>query len=349
MKLNQLTFTRFFAAITIVVYHFGGSIPPFNEGLLHDFFSRANVFVSFFFILSGFVMIIAYSKSKTNSIDYGNYYVNRVARIYPLYFIALLATTLIKPHHIDFKGFLAEALLIQSWIPGYPLRLNYPGWSLSVETFFYLAFPLIFNYVFKRCKLWVSTIGLLIVYVIIHYIIYQSLNSDFYKGPHTNSHDLLFYFPVSNLGEFLLGCLLGLWFLKIPAKYFKAYDVVIIGVFLLTLWLIGAGVNFIFISPLFTLIILFLSLNTGFITRLFSKKVFVSLGEISYGVYILQVPVYGYLAFFNSKAHILSKHGSFYVGFGALILVSYFAYEMMERPLSNYIKSAYGRRNHYKL
>src|SRR6266481_3833483 len=88
MKIEQITFTRFLAAIAIVIFHFGRGIFPFNSEMISFLFAKAGVGVSYFFILSGFVMIIAYGKkSKISPLAY---YKNRFARIYPVYLIAIL-------------------------------------------------------------------------------------------------------------------------------------------------------------------------------------------------------------------------------------------------------------------
>jgi peptidoglycan/LPS O-acetylase OafA/YrhL len=156
MKLNQLTFTRFLAAFAIVVFHAHSDVWPFTQPFLHSIFSKANVGVSYFFILSGFVMVIAYGKNKAVEIKKSSYYLNRVARIYPVYFIALIigvAAALIKTHTIPVKPLILQLLVVQSWVPGSIDKFNYPGWSLSVEALFYLAFPFLFNYVYRKASL----------------------------------------------------------------------------------------------------------------------------------------------------------------------------------------------------
>ena len=86
MRIEQLTFTRFIAAISIVVFHYAKDIPPFNFDVTSFFFQQANLGVSYFFILSGFVMIIAYwHKDKVSFLSYMQ---KRFARIYPVTFLA---------------------------------------------------------------------------------------------------------------------------------------------------------------------------------------------------------------------------------------------------------------------
>ncbi|MDW5290748.1 hypothetical protein [Formosa sp. PL04] len=64
MRLEQITFTRFLAAISIVIFHHGKNIFPFNQEGVSFIIKQANIGVSYFFILSGFVMVIAYGNKK---------------------------------------------------------------------------------------------------------------------------------------------------------------------------------------------------------------------------------------------------------------------------------------------
>jgi peptidoglycan/LPS O-acetylase OafA/YrhL len=89
MRLDQLTFTRFIAAISIVVFHYGRNVFPFDMDGIKFLFRQANVGVSYFFILSGFIMVIAYG--NRGKIEYVDYLKRRFARIYPVYFLAILA------------------------------------------------------------------------------------------------------------------------------------------------------------------------------------------------------------------------------------------------------------------
>lgn len=48
LNTEQLTFTRFIAALSIVVYHFGDIYPPFNSSILAPIVKNANLGVSYF-------------------------------------------------------------------------------------------------------------------------------------------------------------------------------------------------------------------------------------------------------------------------------------------------------------
>ena len=53
MRADQLTFTRFIAAVSIVVFHFGKGAFPFNLFPLNVLFQRAELAVSYFFVHLG--------------------------------------------------------------------------------------------------------------------------------------------------------------------------------------------------------------------------------------------------------------------------------------------------------
>src|SRR5688572_3481996 len=131
MRIEQLTFTRFVAAISIVIYHFGDNTFPFNHPLFSPLFKQAYIGVSYFFFLSGFVMIIAYkNKLKINPFEYMK---NRFGRIYPVYLVAILLMILYF-NKINFSydnnDFILNLLVLQAWVPGSALSINTPGWSL---------------------------------------------------------------------------------------------------------------------------------------------------------------------------------------------------------------------------
>ena len=79
MKISQITFTRFIAAMAIVISHFNKDLFLYKIDYISNIFLKANVGVSYFFILSGFIMIVAYHRK--GKIAYLDYYRNRFARI----------------------------------------------------------------------------------------------------------------------------------------------------------------------------------------------------------------------------------------------------------------------------
>lgn len=143
-RLDSLTGLRFFAAFAVFGYH------GLNHGELiggKDFFGAGMSGVSFFFIVSGFVL----AWSAHGNVSAGAFVRRRFARIYPAYFVAWMGSLILLiclGDRVTLEDFAAPTLL-QSWVPIEAIYFggNAVFWSLSCEAFFYLTFPLIFRIV----------------------------------------------------------------------------------------------------------------------------------------------------------------------------------------------------------
>ena len=164
--------------------------------------------VSYFFVLSGFVMIIAYYKNS--KIDFLNYLKNRFARIYPIYFIAIFLMFILSifSKNIDYEGLILNLFIMQAWVSGKALAINAPGWSLSVEFLFYILFPFLFNFFYSKIPF-----KKIILPIVLFWILSQIFHHILIYKP-----DLLelmvyridaSYFPLMHLNEFLVGNLAG--------------------------------------------------------------------------------------------------------------------------------------------
>ena len=88
-KLPTLTMVRFIAAIGVVWFHYGRYVVNNSPIWLKNITASGYIGVTFFFILSGFILVYVYTGSDlTNRTDQRNFYIRRVARIYPVYVLA---------------------------------------------------------------------------------------------------------------------------------------------------------------------------------------------------------------------------------------------------------------------
>lgn len=341
--IKQLAFTRFIAAIAIVFFHYGKSIPLFEEIGLSFLIERGNIAVSYFFVLSGFVMIIAYS--KYSQINFKGFMINRFARIYPLYFIALLFVIFLYYNSkANFLDIFLNVTMLQSWSPGKAMTLNFPGWSLSVEMFFYLLFPFLYNEIYQKVKfkfLFTAIISFWFLSQIFFYGLNHMENITNYFYTLNDYH----YLPILHFNSFLIGNLAGIHFVHQEKGEDKNYLLVIL---LLSLF-IGFALNYninlhngLLAIP-FALFIYFLSSSNDLITKILKSKIFIYLGEISFGVYILQYPIFMICTTFRiSKYFHLSLTDNseliFFVKVLILILVSTLSHFFFENPLRKIIR-----------
>ncbi len=98
--------------------------------------------VMFFFTLSGFVLAWAIRPGVSKR----SFYQARFARIYPLYlatWLAAVAASFVLGDDKSWIGIVLSLILLQAWVPVPEIygAGNSPGWSLSVEAFFYALFP----------------------------------------------------------------------------------------------------------------------------------------------------------------------------------------------------------------
>jgi peptidoglycan/LPS O-acetylase OafA/YrhL len=296
-------------------------------------------------------MMIAYSDLE--KIDFKAYIVNRLSRIYPTHLLALLlmifvsilsSINYLSYYKFDTGGFLLNLLLLQAWFPNYALSFNIPSWSISVELFFYICFPFLFNNFLKKFSLKIVIISSVIFWIIMQLILnlyYSSVYFDFSKSIHKN---FLFYNPVFNLSSFLIGCLAGLIF-KTKKYPQKNYDFIVILLILLTTFCVIKFHNFLLQNGLlsinFALIILTLSLNNGYITRVFKNKRLVYLGDISFALYLLQFPIFTALNKINTLVNYKNPYINFLIGFFILLLCSHLVFRYFENPMRKKIKNIF--------
>jgi peptidoglycan/LPS O-acetylase OafA/YrhL len=148
-KLESL---RGIAACLVVLFH-----SPFkfwDKNLL--FISNSYLFVDFFFILSGFVMALAYSSRINEGLSFKEYSFLRLGRVYPLHFFVLIAwvpyilgkqylfeagyggRSLLAENNI--RTFLTNVFLLHSFSINDCSGWNYPSWSISAEFLTYIIF-----------------------------------------------------------------------------------------------------------------------------------------------------------------------------------------------------------------
>jgi len=141
-KIAPLTSLRFFAALGVVIFHMQASVIPMRS------IGQFALGVSFFFVLSGFILAVAYPDMSRTSL--ARFYVSRFARLWPVHalcwaaFVWLYGTSMLTNETWMPKIFTNLAML-QAWIPTqvYVFSGNSVSWSISAEMGFYLLFPML--------------------------------------------------------------------------------------------------------------------------------------------------------------------------------------------------------------
>jgi peptidoglycan/LPS O-acetylase OafA/YrhL len=333
-QLNALTSTRFFAAILVVIHHFGRDAVPFKHA--RSFFSNGNLSVSYFFVLSGFILYYANNERQLN---YREFVSKRAARILPMYYFALIIEVLLMLHGliiapgsgvypVFWHELLYSSLLIQSCIPNYPLCLNLPAWSLSIEAFFYILFPLLLLFERKNFKFF-------LLFTTILFIVTQALHIYYFPEKNTLPSpkvDFLFFNPLMHVNQFLIG-MLGGYFFKRHWEWFqgkKMLPALLVILILLCMAFRPAQISYQtgLLAPLFALAIMSIAAVNP---RILQSRPLVILGNASYGIYILQYPLYQWADIFNHSY--FPQPALFWIYLPCLVAISIIGYYLVEKPL----------------
>ncbi|MFO0796778.1 MAG: acyltransferase [Gemmataceae bacterium] len=337
-RLEALTGLRYIAAVCVLLTHMSYNLPPgFGKSWL---FTLGAYGMPLFFTLSGFLM--AYNYSLPFRQKFGRtlrtYYVARFARIYPVYAACLLLSFSfmgnffhdLRDHPKDTATTLAfDATLTQSWVhlPVFqdsqkprPLSQGYLGvaWSVSTEAFFYLVFPLVAlplaTFVTGRGRMLVGVAAVYAVFIFAVYLVTRRLAWEVYDAPgfgNSKTWWKLYLCPYMRFGEFLIGALVGQYFLlradKPPATggrwwagaamLLGATAVMVVSSIVLQVpqrfgWLTRPrflemlGYNVLY-APLCAVIIYQLAALPSFAQRALGCRPMVVLGEMSYCLYLL--------------------------------------------------------------
>ena len=345
MRIEELTFFRFLAAAIVVTSHYGRDVSGLSGVLV-----SGPEMVTFFFVLSGYVMGIAYLKKD---VAISQYLWARVSKIMPVYLLALLLVVIILDKEINVVSLLLSLTFMQSWVSPHPLALNTPGWSLSVEAFFYVLFPFIL-YAIKKYSLSPIRIGLyaFALWCITHIIITLVFNSSFYGGYPSYSHDKIFYLPLNQLCSFVLGISGAAWILDGKQKNYKntpmlllvlvvSFSIVIIlnnKSFIMEYLEIKLAFGASLLAPFFLLFIISITLCRSKIIKVFSLYPLVLLGEASYSLYILQNPVHQIYNKYISGVLSLDASTDFYVFFIFLTVISIAIFFLFEKPMNKFLR-----------
>ena len=136
---QSLDVLRGVAVLLVIFHHYAID----DESFLHV----GIVGVDLFFVLSGFLIsgLLFSEFIKTGTIRLRRFYVRRGLKLYPAFYVFLIAT-LPMTHIFGPARLASEALFLQSYTP----HIWHHTWSLSVEEMFYLCLPLLLLVLAKR-------------------------------------------------------------------------------------------------------------------------------------------------------------------------------------------------------
>lgn len=257
--MRWLTPLRFVAALWVAVFHLGTRFVEDHIPILGSVRLLGYVGVTFFFVLSGFILAYNYGEaahaeeshaeeshakdslsnpsseepalSETENrrrFPWRAYAVARFARVYPIYLVgmALAFPTYLAYMNANFGGvgawdIVTRLLLLQAWFPAKVSQWNVASWSLSAEFFFYLVFPFVLLRLQSHCQSGLRTIlGLVAIAALVPAFVFMNTGGVVgHVGTALPGHNFLKFNPLLRLPDFVFGVVLGLYFLREQAAH----------------------------------------------------------------------------------------------------------------------------------
>ena len=312
------------------------SIGIYNSGI-------ADNAVDMFFVLSGFLItfLLLKEKEKTSTINIRKFYMRRILRIWPLYYLVLILSLLMI--YFDVipmpDKLLTRASLYIFFLANiaFLIKLNIsvitPLWSVGTEEQFYAIWP----WIVKATKKYLTVFFILFITINIVRLI------GYYKVPLFNLPIL--FFNLIRIDIMTLGAM-GAVFLyrkhRILTFILNKPMEFIAWIVLLQSYVYGPLHVHDFIdnqiNALFYLIII-LNLSSGKSYIKLDHRVFDIFGKMSYGIYVYHVLII-YCLVFITKEYEISTFVYYTITILLTLIISHFSYKYFEMPFLR-IKNKY--------
>ncbi|MFF2482391.1 acyltransferase family protein [Paenibacillus sp. NPDC058071] len=346
-SLNQtLLGLRGLLALSVVIFHIYGSAiiegyitESSKEHLLYLLHYAGPISVDLFFVISGYLI----TQSLLNKRTLGEFAINRIIRIYPVFLLIHLIVFTFGPF-IDYKWmagigvkdyvlhFISNALLL-------PGMLQLPiaqivSWTLSYELFFYLVAGVVW-FVYRSSKL--NKLGKSILYLLLFVccaiIVYHRM-------------DLLF-FAVGVVAYFSQDWIKQRWQAN---KFFYLNGLI----FLAAMYVSFQTLEKPLAAALILSFLFFMTIirESGLVSSILRTRLMSYLGKISYSLYMWHTMVMFPLKVVVPKMTGLIGSPSLSVVLYAILSlvlsigIAHFSYEFVEVRFSGYLKRKWKRKNH---
>jgi peptidoglycan/LPS O-acetylase OafA/YrhL len=218
---------RFFAFFAVLLRHSGTTDFTYIKAnsvyiiVKKYFFMNGLLGVNFFFVLSGFLItyLLLDEKSVLKKIDIKSFYVRRILRIWPVYYLTLLIGFVLIPFVKDFIGNL-EVVDANPWYyiaflgNFYSVYIHPPNspmldrlWSIAVEEQYYLVWPLVIAFFPVKKLPW--AFGFLLIV------------SAIFRFQHNDESEIILFHPIAAMSDLVIGSWAA--YLIFFSKKFKSY------------------------------------------------------------------------------------------------------------------------------
>lgn len=334
--IEPLTSIRFFAAIFVVMYHSGSTFvaaQPHVPAIVKSILLNGYTGVTFFFVLSGFILHHTYRGRLAGAASLRKYAVARFARIYPVYLITVVVMFPFVGGNYDWRD-VPQFLLLHWWITApWPIMglWNGPSWTISVEAFFYVCFPGLTSWAVR-----ISNRAIGITLVLLAAVDFATGSSAFFSL-HPAYYDWLRWVPtpIVRLPEFVIGVLVGELHYRRHGRSFPvpvwvpAVGLAAVLAISSAPWVASA------VTLLAALLIAAIAGDRGsLIGAVLKHRWLVILGAASYSLYLLHQPVHFYMVWLFGDSRWLVP-----LQYLAVIAASLAMFHWFEEPAREWIRA----------
>lgn len=298
-----------------------------------------------FFVLSGYLItsILVAEHDRTGSIDLRRFFRKRLVRLFPAMLVVVLAYLLTlaaagNPTELD-RGLVAAALgvtylmdVAMSWRPDIPLSMT-PLWSLAVEEHFYLVWPVVVAVVLSRAD--ASRLRAL-VWVVVRLSV-PCLVLMAALQVHTALN--LYFLPTTWVGSLAVGAEVAMWARTVASPSLEtasrrlgvtgSWTSLLVALLTIVVTMLLARRGLLQVSVTAGLVGLLLCrvirLPHTWLARLLSWSPLVAVGRVSYGIYLVNLPL-------MELMHVLGVPLPRLVGGIAALPVAWLLWRVVEGP-----------------
>ena len=300
---------RFWAAFLVILHHveqfkLWQHLPNF---FTNNFFEAiGHQGVSLFFVLSGFLItyLLLAEYEKTHHIAIKNFYIRRILRIWPLYYLIMIIGLFILPHFITIgpvsklhEHFSLKVLLFFFMLPNVlrvtesPIVGANQAWSVGVEEQFYIIWPLLIR-TFRKVLL-----KFLIIFIALKFTvtIFMAVALDHFISP--DFQYMMYLRTIQRFWDLLQIEQMSFGAIGAYVLFYKKEKILNLIYHPLVQIFMAVGIVFIltvrfkfigqtlFDALLFTILIINVSTNKNFVLKL-ENRFYSYLGNISFGIYM---------------------------------------------------------------
>jgi peptidoglycan/LPS O-acetylase OafA/YrhL len=346
---------RFLGCLAIAIWHYqhfgfvGDTLPdfrvdaqPFYDWLTLFYEHGGRFRVQAFWAISGFVLFLTYGhRIAAHAISPRSFFLDRVARLYPLYLASVLIVAVLQALYWQSNGyyfvfqandlddFLLVLLMASGWWPGAPFSFNAPVWALSVMIPVYVFF-------FAAVWRWGPSIRINLAVIVATSLLNALLPSE-------RVFECAALFHAGGIGAVV--------FLRYGEGRFgpvlRCLAVAVLGLFVAVGWIWGEAA----LLPLLYVVLLIVVPTLCFVAASIQRlpapieTLFHRLGDLSYGVFLLHFPLQlatALIAGWLGLTMPLQSPWFFLYYLGMILALAQIGLVLCERPAQRALRRVFG-------